>query len=328
MCFFVLGKPVRLGYKEWLLCSETGYCFFFFPYAGASTKLTSFGLGADVVLRLHEVVQNSLHHRIFCDNFFSSFGLVELCTGRNIPISGTVRSNRIGQCPLIEDKKLSEMGRGAYDSKTDADSKIVVLKWNDNSIVHAISNCIGVEPVHKVKRWDKTQKKDITVDQPRMVQEYNQNMGGVDIHDNGIANYRIKIRGKKWYWPLFINTLDSAIVNAWRFYNMVNRAEMSQLEFRRYIVMTYLKGDLFDGTLRTHTVRDDDEELDRIQLQRGRPTTIELPDEVRKDTVGHVVVKHPENQRRRCRSCHSQTWFLCAKCDVPLHPACFLTFHS
>lgn len=47
-------------------------------------------------------------------------------------------------------------------------------------------------------------------------------MGGVDQHGNGIANYRIRIRGKKLWWPLFINMIDSAIVNYWRIYNIEN----------------------------------------------------------------------------------------------------------
>nr|CAI5829854.1 unnamed protein product [Callosobruchus analis] len=32
---FIRGKPVRFGYKEWMLCSSTGYCYNFDVYCGA-----------------------------------------------------------------------------------------------------------------------------------------------------------------------------------------------------------------------------------------------------------------------------------------------------
>ena len=45
---------------------------------------------------------------------------------------------------------------------------------------------------------------------------YNKFMGGVDLADNVIANYRIHIKGKKWYWPLFINIISMCVVNSWK----------------------------------------------------------------------------------------------------------------
>nr|CAH7727191.1 unnamed protein product [Callosobruchus chinensis] len=39
-------------------------------------------------------------------------------------------------------------------------------------------------------------------------------MGGVDSHNNGIANYyRYRVFGKKWWWPLFSTSLDKAAVS-------------------------------------------------------------------------------------------------------------------
>ena len=41
-------------------------------------------------------------------------------------------------------------------------------------------------------------------------------MGGVDSHDNAVANYRISVRSKKWWWALFTNLLGNMMVNAWK----------------------------------------------------------------------------------------------------------------
>lgn len=59
-----------------------------------------------------------------------------------------------------------------------------------------MSNVDTIEPIHAAKRYDRKQKKPISVKKPSMTYNYNKNMGGVDLHDNDIANYRIKIREK------------------------------------------------------------------------------------------------------------------------------------
>lgn len=294
------------------------------PYAGASTNKSIMGLGADVVLSLLEVVKNPTHHRVFFDNFFSSFKLLKTLAEKKIAATGTVRSNRTSDCPFKPEKELKKEERGAYDARCDPNTKILVASWNDNSVVNVISNCLSVEPMHTVKRYDRKQRKEVNVKQPALIYEYNQNIRGVDLHDNGIANYRIKIHGKKWWWPLFINTLDSAIVNAWKIHNIVS-PPLNQLDFRRYLVQSFLKGDIFEDTIRT--MQEDPDDLRQFKMRRGRPSEIELPDEVRRDNVGHIILRDPEDRRRRCRHCKSQTIYLCAKCDVGLHPDCFLNFH-
>lgn len=38
--------------------------------------------------------------------------------------------------------------------------------------------------------------------------ENNKGMGGVDLSDQSVNNYRIAIRDKKWYWPLITSALN------------------------------------------------------------------------------------------------------------------------
>ncbi|KAF5281727.1 hypothetical protein FQR65_LT14567 [Abscondita terminalis] len=59
-------------------------------------------------------------------------------------------------------------------------------------------------------------EKNIQIDQPHLVNLYNQNMGGVDRCDENLSLYRASIRGKKWYFPLITNATDLAVQNAWQ----------------------------------------------------------------------------------------------------------------
>ena len=66
-------------------------------------------------------------------------------------------------------------------------------------------------------------------------------MGGVDRIDQNVLKYGIAMRGKKWYWCLISYVLDISINNAWRLQKICrNKNPMDMLQFRRYIVRTYL----------------------------------------------------------------------------------------
>lgn len=74
---------------------------------------------------------------------------------------------------------------------------------------------------------------------PHVIYVYNHTMGGVDLFDNAINNYRIRVRGKKWYWALLTHALDTGMVNAWKLHRLcckVNQQPpMGQLEFFKTI---------------------------------------------------------------------------------------------
>jgi DNA excision repair protein ERCC-6 len=106
------------------------------------------------------------------------------------------------------------------------------------------SNCHGVEPIGSVKRWSKAEGTVIDVPQPHLISKYNKNMGGVNRMDQNIGAYRISIRSRKWWLPLFAYLLDVAMQNAWLIYRLMevmNHQPMDQLEFRRSVCNVYYK---------------------------------------------------------------------------------------
>ena len=66
-------------------------------------------------------------------------------------------------------------------------------------------------------------------------------MGGVDLIDAAVATYRIKFKGKKWWWAHFINTLRVIMGAAWRIFCVIIQDEdQSLLYFLRSVVQSYL----------------------------------------------------------------------------------------
>lgn len=116
----------------------------------------------------------------------------------------------------------------------DQNGQILAVKWKDNANV----NFTGIEPIQPVKRFSQSEKKHVNVPQPHMIRTY---MGGVDLHDAFTAKYRIKVKGKKWWWLPFTNMIDTAIVNSWRLYRLTHDDRQDLLHFRRLIATTLLK---------------------------------------------------------------------------------------
>ena len=76
---------------------------------------------------------------------------------------------------------------------------------------------------------------------PEMVHTYNPKMGGVDLFDQFVANYRIRIRSKKCWWPIFSWSIDAGVVNAWIMYKSIKRSSIFLLGFRRKVAQQALK---------------------------------------------------------------------------------------
>lgn len=86
---FIKGKPVRFGFKIWAMCSSTGYMYQMMPYGGASRPHDkTIGLGADVILSLLSKVEDPSSHRVFFDNFFTSYHLMCLLSERHFFATG------------------------------------------------------------------------------------------------------------------------------------------------------------------------------------------------------------------------------------------------
>ena len=311
---FIRGKPVTFGFKLWSICTADGFMLHAEPYCGSATdlKITGYGQGADVVLGLIDKCGLRPGHHVTFDNFFSSLPLLEQLSAAGYGGTGTIRENRVPRdaTQLVPSAVLNKKQRGSLSSICTED--ISLVRWKDNKVVTMVSNKHGIEPLQKTARWSKEEKKKVLVDMPAAVAVYNRTMGGVDLHDQFVANYRVRIRSKKWWWPLFIWHVNSAAVNAWLLYRKLGH-DVTLLEFIRSCVLE---------TIAIHGT------------DPSRPGTRPMPmvgsaatSQARCDGVGHWPAK-ASSKYGRCRHCHGRSAYVCVKCSVPVHPECMQHYHS
>ena len=138
---------------------------------------------------------------------------------------------------MVSSRDTKNYARVVFDYR--CDGKVFLLKWNDSAVVNIYRNWENQDPVKKARRRTKGEVKE--VQQPNLIRSYNQGMGGVDLLDRLSSTYRPEIRGKKWYWPLFVNILIIYVIAAWKLYERFTSAKMSHLEFRREIAFIIIE---------------------------------------------------------------------------------------
>ena len=104
-CLSSTKKPVKRGYKVWVLADKTGYAWKFEIYTGKNADAVERNLGERVVKILVQDIKNK-NHRIYFDNFFTSVGLMQDLKQQNIHACGTVNQilheNIFHPCKMIK----------------------------------------------------------------------------------------------------------------------------------------------------------------------------------------------------------------------------------
>ena len=150
---FVHAKPIRFGYKLWVLASATGVLFKIEINQGRTNQSGDEPLGARVAKKALKSCKNPKDHSVFFGNFFLSYSLICDLATKEFRATGTIRNDRIKKCPLVDVKKMRKNERGSFDFRSEGNIEIV--RWNDNSVVTIRSNAYGVQPIGSAKRWIK-----------------------------------------------------------------------------------------------------------------------------------------------------------------------------
>lgn len=189
---YMKGKPVRYGYKIFMLCSSDGFCYNFIVYCGKNNEMIppqfkDMTHGSRIVLQLIQCIPDPAEHILFFDNYFTSYDLLLQLRNLGIRATGTVRENRL---KLAKDslKDISKQERGEFDYVSD--ENVVACRWLNCKVVCLSSNFESVQPVHYCMRRVCGSKNKVQVKQPNFVAKYNSNMGGVDLF--GPTNFALQ----------------------------------------------------------------------------------------------------------------------------------------
>jgi hypothetical protein len=77
---YMRDKPIKHGYKIWMLCNESCYNLKFQVFVGKIWNKTETGLGQRVVLNLMSGMEGK-NHIVFMDNYFSFHKLFKKLKG-------------------------------------------------------------------------------------------------------------------------------------------------------------------------------------------------------------------------------------------------------
>ena len=88
----------------------------------------------------------------------------------------------------------------------------------DNNVVHLASTFIENQEGEPLKRQCAKERVYKFITCPKMVHEYNQFMGGVDLCDMFLPLFRIRLQSNKWNMFVFYYLIKVAVTNKWLLY--------------------------------------------------------------------------------------------------------------
>ena len=123
--------------------------------------------------------------------------------------------------PVANKTTLAKKLRGSYDFATDG--KNLVVYWLDNKVITCATNYVTCNLVSAAQRWSKSAKKLVGVPMLKPFEDYNKHIGGVDLFDQFVSTYRVRIRSKRWWWPFFAWAVNVSMENAWNLFRTVKK---------------------------------------------------------------------------------------------------------
>ena len=192
----------------------------------------------------------------------------------------------------------------------------IVVALNDTKTTAAVS-VYDKKPVYMMTSVRRDMSEDIAPrtgeKRPVMLSDYNNNMNGVDRHDQYRWQRPSYMKSVKWWKCVFFFLLDVCLINGFIVYKnseVVNARSLALDDYRRLVIEELTK-----------EAREQDERRTR---KRPGPNSGDQDAFKRRKTETHTLVRNPDLDRRgyakqlRCRrpGCMSKTSSICAQCKV------------
>lgn len=205
-----------------------------------------------------------------------------------------------------------------------------------------ISTALGAELYSIVKRWSKTENKEIEIPCPDVVKSYNQYMGGVDVCDQQMECYRTWIKTIKWTLKVALHFIDLCIVNGWMEYRedaqklrKRNNDIMDLMHFKISVAREWLTKSAKKRAFTSEESNLSDTEENQTTIQRSQNYRALVPPKIKvNDGFEHCpeVCNILNLKCCRMKGCKGRSRTKCTKCDIYLCLSakinCFKIFHE
>lgn len=318
---YIKDKPVKWGFKAWILATPKGYVLKSSIYRGKKEpRNKDMLLGNQVVMNFLEDRLGSNHH-VYFDNFFSSVGLLQHLYDNGVYACSTTRPNRKDWPAELKNPKSLKLKRG--ESKIVQVGDVTALVWHDNRDICAVSSNCDPNVTVEVKRKTGKGNEQITVPCPLTIDRYTKYMGGVDRSDQKRSYYSLGRKTVKWWRYIFGFAMNTAIVNSFISYNDTNQPAPS----RHGHTQRKFRLALYRQMINNFSSRK------RLGRKRSLPLSTLSPKnlhKITKITGRKKVCAYCASVGRKAASGRGiQTTWQCDKCSLPLcRVGCFLQYHQ
>ncbi|KAM4038357.1 LOW QUALITY PROTEIN: uncharacterized protein ACNLHF_016667 [Anomaloglossus baeobatrachus] len=298
-------KPGKYGIKIWVACdAKTSYAWNLQIYTGKSASgIPEKKQGKRVVLDM----TTGLHgHIITYDNFFTSYDLGLELLRRKITMVGTVKKTK----PELPAEWLQMKDRAPLSSKfvfTDTTTAVSYYPKKRRNVVL-------MSTLHKDAAASSGSEK-----KPRIILDYNKNIGGVDNLDKLTVTYTCQRMTRRWPMVIFSNILDVSAYNAFVLWTHIPQGWNSKKNKRRKF-LEELERSLVKAHIdqREQVPRDPAAEALVRQLQSpsasptptatqraSSPASSSTSPASTSTTTATTPVRPPDSKRIRCQVCPS-----------------------
>jgi hypothetical protein len=280
------------------------------------------------------------------DNYFTLVPLFVELQACKFGVVGTTRPHKAFPDSLSTIKKRFAKKLPWNTLLATVEQDILCLAWQDNNIVLALSNIHIVDKAEdmverKRRRPAKTSTNGRIVREvfgtdsvkelriPCFIDDYNQNMGGVDLANQFREAYETHKPSLRNWWPLFYWLIDVACVNSYILYRLhtTEKHPLSHLQFRQELARKLLsyseKAKLQSLRVGLGGRRVFSPELQHLHYWEKRPNKATCAWCSYEAKYRRVLGKEVKGTLKRPRGG-------CVFCDVPLckEGGCWRSYHS
>jgi hypothetical protein len=227
------NKPIKSGFKIWSRCCHRGYTYKFEIYQGARFgEKQGRSRNNEAVERVVVDLCQPLTDQGFVvafDRFFTSIALLDKLRENGVNAVGTILPSRVNQ-PIMT-KNESNLRPDEFAAKFGGEPGTCrkgIFVWRDTKAFRVASNYHGsdIVKVRRKQRDGSFRSKSC----PKAIDDYVNNMGGVDTANQLRSYYERDRKAKKWWHRLLYSLLETCLVNSWICFNDMVRSQMAEIK--------------------------------------------------------------------------------------------------